>query len=789
MQSPALLNWWNALRPARIYHLAIASVFFFTVPTHASPAAAVDTDAPFALSRQLVSLSVNGQPAETVILALRDDQGGWLLPVDVLAQAKIRLPQQSRILAEDGISYVPLSSLNVNFLSFDERRQSLDVHFDTSAFDINRVIFQTPYQTGNPQVPEGMFVNYDLLLTGGSVPHSESLFTEWGVAAGKGIALLNLASVGNEYSHRFLRLETSYTQNRLSDMTTLRLGDSITRPATTLGRPVRFGGIQYSTDFRLRPGLVTVPVPTLSGQAALPSTAEVYVNNVLQSSTALAPGPFSITTAPIVTGDGDVLLRVRDIAGREELISGRFYSSPVLLAPGLTDFSVEAGALRTNYAVPGDRYESPFVSGAYRRGVTDNLTLEGGYSMASGGPTEILGSGSLAIAGWGVASLSAGISRDHDTTGMQFAGSLERRTRQSSLALRVERSDADYRQLGIDPLLRIRNLDMAFFSYRFDALGSLGLSFTRQQRAFGSEFEVLGASFSTQPTRFGSLIFNALHSRSEDKNYSMSIFWILPVGGGISASVSHTANRNAADTSALQMQKSAPYGEGVGWRLQAAINSAQQAAVHLQKPYASLSAEAASLRGQDSARLGLSGAVVRMNERWFFTRRVSGSYGLVQLPGIRNARVYVDNQLSTRTDDEGYALLPRLRPHVLNHVSIEQLDLPLDTRIDQLIARPVPAWRSGVLVNFAIKKANAATLRIVDAKGMDIPAGAAVTVRGSEQAFAVGREGIAYIEGLSSDTTVEIRWQDKQCTVNVTYAMSEDIVPYLGEFICKEADK
>ncbi len=785
MRPPVPHSWRNVSRSVVSCCRIIATVLVSVFPALLAFAADQHTDTLATYSPQLVSLTINGKAESAATLVLRDSQGGWLIPSDILSAAKIRLPPQSSMMVEEEKTYAPLSLLNVSALSFDQRNQSLDIRFDASAFNNTQITLQSAYQLGIPQEPAGMFINYDLQLTSGSSTRSESLFTEFGIALGKGVGLLNIASVSNENSHRLIRLETSYTLNTPSDMTALRLGDSITRPATTLGRPVRFGGIQYSTDFQLRPGLVTVPVPTISGQAALPSTAELYVNNVLQTSTSLQPGPFSITTAPIVSGDGDVLIRVRDIAGREELISSRFYSSPSLLAPGLSAFSIEAGALRSDYALPEDRYEKPFVASAYRRGISDNLTLEGGGSLASSGPAGVLGSATVVIPAWGVASLAAGWSQDHDGSGKQIAASFERRTTQASLALRAERSDEGYRQLGINPVLRIRNLDMAFFSYRFDGLGTLGLSFTRQQRASSDAVEIFGASFSTPASRIGSFIINALQSRSEEKNYSISVFWIMPLGGGMNSSLSHTRNQQNQDTTVLQVQKNVPFGEGIGWRLQTAINSAQQAAVFLQKPYGTFSAEAASLHGGENVRVGMSGAVVRMNEHWFPTRRISGSYGLVSLPGIQNARIYVDNQFSTRTDSEGYALLPRLRPYVLNHVSVEQLDLPLDSRIDQLTVRPVPAWRSGVMVNFAIKKASAATLRIVDVKGNEIPAGAILKLQGSAEIFAVGREGVAYVEGISKENFLELQWSGQHCTVYVPYSPAEDIVPYLGEFICR----
>ena len=205
--------------------------------------------------------------------------------------------------------------------------------------------------------------------------------------------------------------------------------------------------------------------------------------------------------------------------------------------------------------------------------------------------------------------------------------------------------------------------------------------------------------------------------------------------------------------------------------------------------YGAVRAEAASFQGQDSARLSFSGAIARIDEQWFATRRISGSYGLVSLPDLPNVRVYVDNQLMSRTNENGYALLPRLQPYVANHISIEQMDLPLDTKIDALMVRPVPSWRSGVIVNFPVKKIAAATLKIVDQQGSDIPAGAIVNIRGMQESFAIGTEGLAYLEGLSADNYLDVRWAERTCEVHVLYERSKDLIPYLGEYQCIDIKK
>jgi outer membrane usher protein FimD/PapC len=85
------------------------------------------------------------------------------------------------------------------------------------------------------------------------------------------------------------------------------------------------------------------------------------------ATSSVQPGPFQLTNVPIVTGAGQMQLVVRDLLGRETVISQSYCIAPVLLAPGVTDFSFEAGALRENYG-------TTLPSGVYSRVIS--LTIE-----------------------------------------------------------------------------------------------------------------------------------------------------------------------------------------------------------------------------------------------------------------------------------------------------------------------------------------------------------------------------------------------------------------------------
>ena len=59
-------------------------------------------------------------------------------------------------------------------------------------------------------------------------------------------------------------------------LATVRAGDTVSR-AGAWGNAVRYGGVQYATDFATQPNLVLTPGQFVAGQATVPSTVDVFV--------------------------------------------------------------------------------------------------------------------------------------------------------------------------------------------------------------------------------------------------------------------------------------------------------------------------------------------------------------------------------------------------------------------------------------------------------------------------------------------------------------------------------
>lgn len=740
----------------------------------------------------MISLSINAQGSDRAVLALRDRTGQWLLPLEVLKSAGVRLAGVEPV-SVGGEAYLPLAAIGPAEPAFDAARLHLDVRLPPERFEASLLHSRPMRVQAFPAPGGGAYLNYDLLLDQTPAGRGVSVFTEGVASIGTGVIASNHLFSDRPGVRDSIRLETTYTFDDLHRVASLRLGDAVTRPANTLGRPVRFAGIQWGTNFQTQPGLITLPVATLSGQAALPSTIDVYVDNVLQAREAVRPGPFSINSLPLVSGDGEVVVRVTDLAGQQTLLSQRFYASSAMLAPGLSDYSFELGALRRQFGLQSNDYGDGFVSGSWRHGLSRQLTVELGAGLQRGGPAGLLAGVAASFPGVGIATAGVGWSDSPYGNGAQLAVGFERRVRSHTFSIRSLHASDGYRQIGVDAAQLLKRLDSAFYGFRIDGIGHLGLSFTRQQRQEGDPVTIATASLSSRPSPWGSLILSLTQIRTGRTDHQLGLFWVKGLGRDTSVSAFHSRTGDGRNQESLQLQKNMAPGEGWGYRLQAARDAAQQASVFGQNAYGFARLELAELHGQTSARAGLSGGVATLDGQWFVARRIDGSFGVASLPGFSRVRVYVDNQLAGRTNADGYALLPRLYPYMKNNVSIEQLDLPLDAKVGSLKMQPVPAWRSGIRIDFPVRYVAAATGDLVQADGRPVPAGAVVTLNGQDatgegERFAVGHQGLVYLSDLKEDNQLQVRWPGGACRTHFAYAAQRGEIPHLGRLACESAE-
>jgi len=150
------------------------------------------------------------------------------------------------------------------------------------------------------------FTGAPIAFNGASATFDARVFTPFGTLSQSAILRTSL-------SDRFdaLRLNTTMSYSDPDTMMSYRAGDVI-GGGFAWTRPIRIGGLQMQRNFGLRPDLVTLPLPAARGSAAVPSVADVYINNVKTYSQDVGAGPYLLSNMPAITGPGSARVVLRD---------------------------------------------------------------------------------------------------------------------------------------------------------------------------------------------------------------------------------------------------------------------------------------------------------------------------------------------------------------------------------------------------------------------------------------------------------------------------------------------
>ena len=740
----------------------------------------------------LVDVTVNGARTPGPVAVLREPDGSVLVPAEELAQWRLRVPLQLAVTRERRTFY-PLGGIPGLTATLDEPRLALAIEAspDLLAPTTLEAIGAAPRPVPSAL---GGFMNYNLLAERFQGDNRLAGLVEVGVFGPLGVAIGSFTAtnqpdqLNGTSADNVVRLDTYFRHDDPTQLRTLMVGDAINVPGAW-GRSVRFGGVQYGTNFAVQPSFITFPLQAASGIAAVPSVVDVLVNNVPVSEQRVPPGPFSITNIPPVTGAGEVQLVVRDVLGREQVITRPFYASQRMLRPGLVDFSLEAGSVRTDYGLRSDGYQGVLASGTYRRGLSDTLTAgaraEAYRDVAAAGVDADWLAGDLGV-------LSSAVVASHGDAGQGVLGvaGVERRTPRFSVAARGAWASPDFRQVGLAagqaPLARQL---LASASYTTAGAGTFSAAYASQQLRDEPTQEVASATWSVSVGRLGFFSLTGTQVFGSGGVTTLLALFTVPLGQSTTVSLAGERRMprrdDAQNEGALTLQRNLPPGPGFGYRLFASSERAYQAGLALQNDYATLFVDAARRDGEDAARVNVLGGVGVIAGRPFLARSLTDSFGLVRVGDYGDIRVLQDNQLIGRTDADGYAVLPRLRAYDANPVSIELRDLPLDAKIDGTKLVAVPYFRSGVLFDFPVRRERGAVLRLELEDGAPLPAGAVVRVVATGQAFPVANRGEAYVAGLVEKNALRAEWKGQSCEIEVRYPETRDPLPDLGVFVCR----
>ena len=612
-----------------------------------------------------------------------------------------------------------------------------------------------------------------------------------------------------------LRLETAFSYSDPVSLTSYKAGDTISS-GLAWTRPVRLGGLQTQRNFGLRPDLVTLPLPSVSGSAAVPSTLDVYVNNVKTFSQEVDPGPYRINNLPLLGGDGTARVVLHDASGHEIEQSLPFFATARLLKPGLTDYSVEAGLPRLFYGVESNIYsKKPVASGSLRRGVFDWLTVEahaeGGAGLVNAGAgavTRVFSRAALTVA--------ASASRSGSGTGLQSYGAFETRLWGISLNIASQRTFGTYDDLAsvtasvapkvfgtsvstggnADPFAIRTSIRAARAQDRisvslplpFDSHSSMGVSLVNQVDTGNKRSQLASVSVSRampfNSAAYATAFVDLAHRKQAGVFFGLS----APIGANISASTGFSVGPKGwaatADASRALGRQNGDY----GWRVRESEGrgqaSSQSAVLSYRSPYGRIEAGATQQRGATQGSAEFEGAVAVLGGGVYAANRINDSFAVVDA-GVPNIDVLYENRLIGHTNGAGKLLVPELRSYQRNKLEIDPRGLPINAAAATTQDVIAPADRSGIIVDFKVRtNIQAAVVVLQDRAGKLLVAGTPGTLAGSGEKFVVGYDGRAYISGLAGANTVSVETATGTCTARFAFQARANAQVTIGPVMC-----
>jgi len=714
----------------------------------------------------VVSVIVNMEPKGDFFVEL-DERGDLFLKPEDLDTLKIDYPEGRTVLIREE-RYVPLGAvLDVRHI-FDEKKLTLSFIGKTTATGKTSVeLFSLQARQQNIYYPRetSAFLNYGLTYAYTDSIGFQAFTTtnKLGARTGDVFFVSDSLYTKTETSEQLVRLQSSATYERRGELQWLVLGDQFAGSGD-LGSTMNMGGVGFSKLYRLDPYFITQPVFDFKGTAIFPTQAEVYLDGVLVSKQAIAPGSFDLKNLYSYNGAHNVELVLKDPFGNAQRISYHAYFSTLMLREGLQEYSYSAGFLRKNYGLRSADYEGkPAFSAFHRYGVMNSLNIgaraEGADGVYNGGlstqfTVSRLGSFSLSVAE------SAANGRNGSAGSFQHAYQLG--SFNTNLLLRA--FSRDYATVSAPT---VSTSDRTRYEASFGAgfllmpVGNLSLNYSENETYGGLKTRITSANYSRGIANTTSLFVTISETMQPGAaTYSLFAGLNFNFDKNVNGVIQYT-KAGSADVETAQIQKDVPVGEGLGYRAALSRTHSDTITEHSFNPFVqynarygmySLDASVQNASGKtfESYNLSAAGAIVYAGGFYGLSRPVSDSFSIVLVDKVPNATVLNNGQEIGETSASGALVVPTLTSYGQNQITLDVKNISMDYSISGVNKALSPSLWSGSCVAFDAVKTQAITGTLFvahDAKKEPIEfQEGTITIETRSITFPTGKGGEFYIE-------------------------------------------
>jgi outer membrane usher protein len=751
----------------------------------AIPEATVDRNAP---TTYYLDVRINDWPSR-LVAKFRDDAGRLSLPADQFEGLGFRL-DEAWVTREGEARRVYLDTVPDLSWRVDPRDQTITFKAPFELLTPRRLDVSPGPEHVEAQSGRGALLSYDLFgewatdPDAGSYGRSVSTTLEARLFSSR-YTVFSTGSVGwSSGVGRAIRYESYLAYDDQEHARTLKIGDGTTR-AVNWSRNLRFGGVQYQRNYTLRPDIITTPLPDYADGVTTPSVLDLYINGVKRYSNDVRPGAFQLGHLPVLSGVNDVTIVLTDLDGRERTVTLPFYLNTQLLGRGISDFSLEAGAVREDFGTKSAEYGQGFVSAVWRRGLTDALTLEAHGEAARGLVMGGMSSGVAVRDLFGIGG-SVAVSRGPDgNTGVLWAVGFDHTTQRLSLSGRHEESSVGFRDIAVlSGEAHARMRDTAAVGLNMGSGGTLNLAYVSETRADGVRTPVATASYGAdlfhRRARLSATAYSVLNQEDQ---------W------GVGVTISVPLGRNGLLTGGVNRRSEGRFYEAEArgsamdnrliWQVRDVEGVVPQRSAELRWDGSTVDGRVRLLddTATSAAQIEAAQSFVLFDRHLFVADRVDEAFAVVQVGRNAGVEVFRENQPVGRTDAGGRLFVNHLRAYESNGLSVDPAGLPLDAALETTTKTVAPRRGGGAPVTFGVVQERSALVTLMTKSGAAPPAGAEVHL--GDRVFPMGYGGEVYLRGLEvGRNVIRVIWRERTCDVVVTVPDELGGIPKLGPYTC-----
>lgn len=728
-----------------------------------------------------LNVSIGGQPSHRI--ARFEDEHGRLSARGADLRS-LGIDTHALGIADD--ARIPLEEIPGLKYRYDAAAQDVDLDLPDRYRIANRIDARGLNPVAAATADRGLLINYDLYARTDrenplAIWSEQRYFDQYGVFSNTGTAYLY------RDLRRYVRFDSSWTHSDPATLTATQVGDTISG-SLAWSRSIRMGGLQWRRNFSLRPDLVTFPMPDFAGSAVVPSSVDVYINNIRRYSGDVPSGPFVVDNVAGITGFGQANVITRDALGRPVSQSVPIYIDTRLLAQGMSSYSVEAGFLRRAYGWRSFDYkDDPALSGTWQYGVSNALTVEA-HGEASAGLYNA-GAGMLAklgMAGVVNASLAGSLGRN---SGLQVGLGYQYVDERYSIDIQSLRAISDYADLAANDGIPVsRASDRATLAVPLGGGQTVSLSYIGQRYPGVDAAHIGSVAYTTRLGNRATLSVSAYQDFNDSD--SRGAFLSLGITLGETSFNAMAGRQDGGSYTNASAIRSPDYGGGFGWGVQAGTYEAgryEQGWGRYLGRYGEITLGAQRYDGRTTGELDVNGAFVFMDGAAQASRRIDDGFALVSTgePGLP---ILHQNRVIGHTGSNGRLVVPDLNSYQTNTLELDGMDLPPNAQVSAYALDVVPQSRSGVLAEFGITHEAAATVDLVDGNGKPLPVGARVVHRESGSEGVVGYGSQTFVRNLGKRNHLDVQGPDLACTARFDFqAPADGSLPRLGPVACVEA--